>query len=147
MHFEGLRSLARLHATEIPRLLLFTAPLGYAMQDFVFTAVTATTAQVAGKSGGSADSSSSSATAFDPVSASLSETFWYNVLFWHRWDRRMKVLVERMVTVGLVTLANTSVQTFNTLEGADMLGALGWASMWAMGNVVVSCVYGWVGDV
>ena len=157
VHFDGLRSLARLHASEIPRLLLFMSPLGWAMQDFVFTAVT--TAVPTGKDGraGSApttsstimasSSSSTDMSSFDPASATLSETFWYNVFFWRRWDGRTKVLLERMVTVVAVAAVNTSAQTFNTLEGADISGAVGWAGMWAVANVVVSFVFGWVGDV
>ena len=151
VHFDGLRSLARLHASEIPRLLLFMSPLGWAMQDFVFTAVT--TATPGGKEGRSAtatsaaSSSSTDMSSFDPASATLSETFWYNVFFWRRWDSRMKVLVERMVTVVAVAAVNTSVQTYNALEGADVLGAVGWAGMWAVANVVVSFVFGWVGDI
>lgn len=157
VHFEGLRSLARLHGSEIPRLLLFMSPLGWAMQDFVFTAVTTAGAGPAststgkdgsgGKESRAASSSTTDASPFDPVTASLSETIWYNLLFWRRWDSRTKVLVERMITVVTVAAVSTSVQTFNTLEGSDMFGAIGWAGLWAVANIMVAFVFGWVGDV
>ena len=133
------------------------SPLGWAMQDFVFTAVTtagvgsASTSTGKDGSGGkesrAASFSTTDMSSFDPATASLSETIWYNVLFWRRWDSRTKVLVERMVTVVAVSTVNISVQTFNTLEGADVFGAVGWAGLWAVANVVVAIVFGWVGDV
>ncbi|KAJ9637282.1 hypothetical protein H2199_007569 [Coniosporium tulheliwenetii] len=86
---------------------------------------------------------------FNPATASLAETLAWNFGFGahSKHSKRARVLALRTaVLVGFVGL-NTWVQTYGSLEGADAMGAAGYAALWAMAGLATGGVFGWVGDV
>ncbi len=86
-------------------------------------------------------------TAFNPATASLGETFWYNFDLLKRFSPRMKALVVRTGTLCVVVGGNTVVQLAGTVEGVEWLGAVEYAAVWVVGAALVGGVLGVVGAV
>lgn len=79
---------------------------------------------------------------FNPETATLGETFAYNLGYGESgWSRRAQVIAKRTLVLVACTFANTFVRVFGTVEGADVVGALGYAGIWAGANVVVGIAY------
>ena len=154
VHFDGLKSLAAAYEVELPRLLLTMLPAGWAAREFLFTPAMGGVNASDGDDGDE-DLLGLSATgvvpfltkAFDPVTATLSETARHNLRFWAGWDERTRTLIQRTATLALFVGANVFVQTYGTLEGAGPWGALGWAAVWSFAAVVTGFAFAWVGDV
>lgn len=107
-----------------------TLLFGLACKTFIFTpAAAASAAPVRG---------------FDPATASLRETLWYNV--WG-FSERAKVVVKRTAVVVLLSTVNTSLQTLVTVKGVQARGALAYAGVWAVAAGVAGVVLGVVGAV
>ena len=94
--------------------------------------------------GAKKDSEDAKIEAFDPETATLGETVWFNV--WG-YSKRTRTLVLRTATVVVVGGFHTWLQTYVTVEGAEGYGAAGWASVWALAATVTGVVFLWVGDV
>ena len=109
-------------------------PVGYAAREFIFSPSTA--AQVS--------ASTTKAPAFNPVTATLGETFLHNV-----WDynKHTKVILQRTATLVAVVFGNTCLQGTLTVAGIDPIGAAGWAGIWATAGLLTGAVFWWVGDV
>ena len=82
--------------------------------------------------------------AFNPATATFSETFWYNV--WG-YNSRKKVVIKRTATLMLVTGVNTFVQTFVTIEGVEATGAVIYSGVWVAAALITGLTLGVVGDV
>jgi len=65
--------------------------------------------------------------AFDPQTATLSETLWYNL--WG-FTEKTKVVVKRTAALALISGINTFVQTFGTIEGVEAKGAIAYSGVW-----------------
>lgn len=79
---------------------------------------------------------------FDAAVATLPDTVKYN--FW-RFDRRTRTLIVQTFILNAFVFANT-VQRSMTLDGTEIMGAAGYASMWVAANSLIALWYGWVGD-
>ncbi|KAA6407937.1 MAG: hypothetical protein FRX48_08288 [Lasallia pustulata] len=112
LHFDGLRDISAAHGAALPYLLAASLPLGYAAREFLFTPAT----------GARRDLAELKATAFNPETASLAETLWYN--FWG-FSKRTRTLVVRTATLVAVVGVHTWVQVFVTVEGTEAYGAAG----------------------
>ena len=141
-HFSNIRSFERAHeyGRSLPLLLVSLLPVGVATKTFIFT-----------PSLGDAEPSigpkalSEGYKHFDPASATLGETVWYNV--WGGLSRRSKVVASRTSILALLTAVHTVLQTVLTVEGADPAGALGWAGVWVAASVATGTMFWWVGGV
>ncbi|KAK5149078.1 hypothetical protein BJ546DRAFT_1063646 [Cryomyces antarcticus] len=133
VHFDGLRSLARVHDATVTTLLLPFLPLGWAASHFLFSA-----------SAGASHKNLRDIRreAFNPATATLGETVAHN-LWGH--SKRSKVLINRTVTLVLFSAANIWFRTFVTVEGTDAPGAAGWASVWAVAATLTGVAYEWLG--
>ena len=79
---------------------------------------------------------------FDPATASLPATLRHNVWFF---SKRTRTLVRQTVVLSTFLLLNTVQRTF-TLEGAELVGGFGYASVWVLATVICAGWWSWVGD-
>lgn len=134
LHFDGLRDLSAAHSAALPYLIASSFPIGYAAREFIFTPAT----------GARPDLADIRAKAFNPETASLLETLWYNV--WG-FSKRTRTIIQRTATLVAVVGAHTWLQVFVTIEGAEMYGAAGWAGIWAAAAALTGAAYWWVANV
>ena len=81
---------------------------------------------------------------FNPTTATLGETVVYNL--WG-YSHRTRTLIKRTATLVVVGGAHTVLQTYGSLEGAELLGAVGWSSVWGLAAALTGAAFVWVGDV
>lgn len=129
VYYEGLPSLVPAYEasyqTVIPVMILF----GLAARTFIFTPFAAT-----GKS--AADRSIDS---FDPSTASLAHTFWYNVC---GFTSKTKVVAYRTLVAAAVTGMNTFLQTSMTIAGVEQTGSLEYAAVWSAAAALTGLALG-----
>ncbi|KAI9852665.1 MAG: hypothetical protein M1838_006122 [Thelocarpon superellum] len=128
VHFDGIRDISAAHAPAFPLLVATCLPIGYAAQEFLFTAATGETGKVA----------------FNPTTATFGETVYYNL--WG-YSARTKAVILRTATLVFVTGVNTWVQTFVTVQGVENNGAIGYATLWSTAAAVTGLAFIWVGNV
>ncbi|KAG4432594.1 hypothetical protein IFR05_011919 [Cadophora sp. M221] len=133
-YFDGIRSIAAAHPNSLVTIFPTTFILGLAAKSFIFTP-TVTAAPTA---------EDAKYAAFHPETATLGETFWYNV--WG-FSSRQKVMIKRTATLMLVTGVNTFVQTFVTIEGVEATGAVVYSGVWVAAAMITGITLGVVGDV
>jgi hypothetical protein len=133
-YFSNITSIAAAHSATPITLLPLTLVLGLATKTFIFTPAAAATPSRA----------EAKAAAFDPVTATLAETFWYNV--WG-YSARTKVVIKRTLAVVVVSGVNTFVQTFVTVRGVEATGALVYSGVWAVAAGITGAMLGVVGAV
>ena len=134
IHFDGLKDISAAHSAALPYLMMSFLPVGYAAREFLFT-------PTIGAKRGLGDIKGS---AFNPETASLSETVYYNI--WG-YSKRTKSLIQRTGTLVAIGSFNTWLQTYVTIEGAEGYGAAGWASVWALAATITGAAFWWIGDV
>ncbi|QSZ30576.1 hypothetical protein DSL72_000132 [Monilinia vaccinii-corymbosi] len=131
-YFEGIPSIAAVHSATPTSLLPTTLLLGLATRSFIFTPATAT------------EPSDSKGPRFNPETATLEETIWYNL--WG-WSKKTKVIIKRTATSMIVTGINTFVQTYFTVEGVEARGAVAYTGAWVVAAGICGGVLGFVGAV
>lgn len=134
VHFEGLRDLSGAYEAALPGVTIGFLISGYAAQSFLFMPAL----------GAKPDVHDMQMEDFDPETATLGETVWYNV--WG-YSKRSRTLIKRTATLVLVSAMQTGLRTIITVEGVELVGAAGWAAMWATAAILVGCSFWWVGDV
>ena len=134
IHFDGLRDISAAHSQNFPWLILSFLPTGFAAKVFLFTPATAA----------KADKYDKKTAAFDPKTATLGETVVYNL--WG-YSHRARILVTRTAVLIAVGGAHTIIQTYGSLEGAELLGAAGWYGVWGLAATLTGAAFLWVTDV
>ena len=109
-------------------------PVGIATKTFLFTPSTASKRDVQDERN----------ELFDPQTATLKETLWYNVWGFSHVER---VFISRTGTLVAVTFLYSWLQVYASVEGAESVGAAGWAVVWATAAWLTGLAYSWVGDV
>lgn len=132
-HFDGIRDVSALHNRNFPWLVGSFLPLGFAAKIFLFTPATAS----------KPDNHDKEIAKFNPETATLGETVWYNI--WG-FSKRTRALIKRTATLVAVAGLHTALQTY-TIEGAEGLGAIGWSSVWALAATLTGLAFWWVADV
>jgi len=111
-HFSNITSIVAAHTsspiTLLPKALVF----GIAAKTFIFTPATTLDTQ---------------SPPFNPVKATLAETFWYNV--WG-YSEATRMVLRRTAALAVITGGNTFLQTLVALDGVEFLGALGYSAVW-----------------
>ncbi|KAI0128851.1 hypothetical protein BJ170DRAFT_348835 [Xylariales sp. AK1849] len=130
VYFANIPSILAAHEATYINLLPVTLTLGFAATSFIFAPAEA--------------EQDEKPRDFDPVSASLKETVSWNL--WG-WSKRTKTTMKRTATLMLVTGVNTTLQTAFTIEGAELGGAMAWASVWVVAAAVTGLGLGVVGSV
>ncbi|KAL9603244.1 MAG: hypothetical protein Q9219_001265 [cf. Caloplaca sp. 3 TL-2023] len=134
LHFEGLKDLSGAHEAALPFITAGFILSGYAAQSFLFMPAL----------GAQPDVHDMHMAEFDPETATLGQTIWYNV--WG-YSKRSRTLIKRTATLALASAMQTGLRTYITVEGVELAGAAGWAAMWAAAAVLIGGVFWWVGDV
>ena len=134
IHFYGLKSIKAVHVADFPQLFLACSVIGYAAAGFLFTPAL----------GAKPDEYDIEIAKFNPETATLSETIWYNV--WG-YSKRSRTLIKRTTTLALASAVHTGMRIYIGIEGADLAGAIGWGSIWAVASTLTGAVFWWVGDV
>ncbi|KAL8653154.1 MAG: hypothetical protein Q9210_002275 [Variospora velana] len=134
VHFDGLRDLSGAHEAALPFVTLGFTLSGYAAQSFLFMPAL----------GAKPDVHDMQMAEFNPETASLGQTVWYNV--WG-YSKRSRTLIKRTATLAFASAMQTGLRTYITVEGVELAGAAGWAAMWATAAILVGGVFWWVGDV
>lgn len=129
VYYDSLPSIQAAHESTYINLLPVTLALGFAATNFIFTPAEAEPVEQPKD--------------FDPVNASLKETVSWNV--WG-WSKRTKTVVKRTTILMLVTGISTTLQTALTVAGAEIWGALAWASPWVVAAAVTGVGLGAVGS-
>lgn len=152
-HFDNMTTMSA-HDSSIFELVQLFAFTGFAAMTFLFRptiAAAGTPALREAKSHtrtssgrpGSAAGSRRASKKFNPETATLGETFAYNLGYGETgFTHRAVVLAKRTSIVTGCVFANTVVRVFGTVEGTDLGGATGYAGLWAGANVLVAVAYG-----
>lgn len=79
---------------------------------------------------------------FDPQTAGFLEHLYENVWGWYSAGER--ALMVRTAVLVTMLLANSVVRVWSGVQGATLVGALGWAATWAVGVGGVAGGFAWV---
>lgn len=131
-YFSEIKTVAAAHSATPFTLFPLTLLLGVAARSFIFTPAAASAPSIV----------DAKLATFNPASATLAETFWYNV--WG-FDTRTKVVIKRTLTLMLIVSTNTFVQTFFTVEGVEAVGAVAYSGVWTLAAGITGAVLGLVG--
>lgn len=143
IHFDGLRSLERAHNTGILLLLALFGPLGYAAAQFIFVPAVGSP----GNPGITDPTLKPGVVPFNPETATLGQTLAWNLgLGEHGFTRRGEILFKRTATLAASSFISTFFRAYVIVEGTELLGALGWASVWGIAAALVGVAYAWVGN-
>ncbi|CZT18622.1 uncharacterized protein RCC_04466 [Ramularia collo-cygni] len=143
VHFDGLRSLERAHNTGILLLLALFGPLGYAATQFIFVPAIGSP----GNPGITDPALKPGKVAFDPQTATIGQTVAWNLgLGESGLTHRGEILLKRTATLAASSFISNFVRSYVIIEGTELLGALGWASVWGSAAALVGLAYAWVGN-
>lgn len=81
--------------------------------------------------------------AFDTTESGFLEHVYHNAWGWY--TNRQKALIGRTVLVAAMAFVESVIQTWGTIEGVELYGAMGYACMWVVGILLVGAVFDWVG--
>lgn len=131
LHFDEVRSLDAAHNATLPILVIACLPIGYAAKNLLFKPSIAASRAVVHP--------------FVPAEATFFETLEWNLGLGKHSDRT-SILTSRTGLLVGVSVLNTVVRVFGTVEGTDLLGALGWAGLWGAAALGVGVGFAWVGE-
>lgn len=140
-HFESIPTLERLHASTIPALLQLFAGNGVAAMLFMFRPAMAASGPpktVTRRRSGSKK--------FKAETATLAETLTYNIWGEAGPSHRGEVLAKRAGVLMLMTMVNTFIRVFGTVDGTDVVGSLGYAALWTSAQGIVAVGYSILGQ-
>ena len=63
------------------------------------------------------------------------------------WGVREDLLVKRTIIQVFLTLGAASAKIYGTIEGAELYGALGWGSVFAVAGTMTGLGFAWAADV
>lgn len=139
-HFDGVRSLEKVHGSALLNLLGLFIPLGWAASQFIFVPALASS----GAPGLTAEDASSRK--FDPATASLAQTIANNFRFSGHFTPKAKIIAKRTATLAACSGINTFVRSYFTIEGTEFFGALGWSFLWAVAAASTGVAFAFVGN-
>lgn len=134
VHFDGLRTLTPVYNTQLLPLVALMLPVGYAARAFLLTP----------SLGAQTNLGDITSEPFNPATASLKDTVKHNV--WG-WSKKTRVLLTRSAVLIVMLALNTLSGIFGTIEGSDLQGSLGYATIWLAGGLLSAVAFGVVGDV
>jgi hypothetical protein len=141
-HFDHLRTLHQDRGENLMLQVLLAAPAGLATTRFLFVPAVAASNKLLR----SLDAIAAPAK-FDTENANLVQTIAYNLGFGPEgFSARTQVLTKRTAVLVLSSFVNTFIRVFGTIEGTELLGALGWSGLWAAAGVLTGIAYGWVAE-
>ncbi|KAH8595559.1 hypothetical protein B0O99DRAFT_622140 [Bisporella sp. PMI_857] len=131
-YFPNITSIEAAHVSSPIVLVQRSSLLGLAAKEFIFTPAIATAPSNAQKA------------VFDPKTATLSETLWYNI--WG-YSERTKVVIKRTLVLVVITGGNTFLETYLSLEGTELPGAVVYSAVWVVASALTGTTLGFVSAV
>lgn len=132
LYFSGLPTLEPAYSASYAAVLPVTLAFGAAASVLIFAPFATT-----GKA-----KEDDKLNEFDPVSASLGETVWWNT--WG-YTAKTKVIIRRTVMAAFVTGVNTYLASTMTIYGIEPAGAAAYASVWVFAALCTGVGLGLVG--
>jgi len=141
-HFDNLRSVGDARDSNFLIQIATSIPAGVATTIFLFIPAVSASNKLL-----KALDPITKHASFDSESAGLVETIAYNLGLGSKgFSARARVLIKRTSVLAVSSFLNTFVRVFATIEGAELVGALGWSSLWAVASVLTGLAFGWVAD-
>jgi hypothetical protein len=131
--FSNIPTITAAHSATPISLFPITILLGLAAESFIFAPALAAVPSLA----------DAKKAPFNLGTATLGETFWYNV--WG-YSTETKVTIQRTVTLMLVSGINTFLRTL-TIEGVEARGAIGYSAVWVVASGLAGTALGIVGAI
>ena len=63
---------------------------------------------------------------------------------WISLRAKSKVLLTRTVVLATVTMLNTMIQVWGTINGVELEGAVEWAAIWTGATLLIGSAFGWI---
>ena len=143
LHFDGVRSLEKAHSTAILLMVGLFAPLGYASTQFIFVPAIGSH----GNPGLTDREVAPNARPFDSTTDGLGRNALNTIgLADVVFTGRAEILVKRTAILAACSFLNTFVRTYFTIEGTEVVGALGWSAVWAAAAGLTGLAFAWVGN-
>jgi hypothetical protein len=141
-HFDNLRTLHHEREENLMLQVLLAVPAGLATARFLFVPTIAASNKLLRALDPVATPSK-----FDTENANLAQTVAYNLGFGSDgFSARTQVLAKRTSVLVLSSFLNTFARVFVTIEGTELVGALGWSGLWATAGLLTGIAYGWVAE-
>jgi hypothetical protein len=141
-HFDNLRTIHQGREENLMLQVLLAAPAGLATTRFLFVPTVAASNKLL-----RALDAIAAPAKFDSENASLGQTLAYNLGFGPEgFSARTQVLTKRTAVLVFSSFVNTFIRVFATIEGTELVGALGWSSLWAAAGLLTGVAYGWVAE-
>jgi hypothetical protein len=141
-HFDNLRTLHHGREDNLLLQVLLAAPAGLATTRFLFVPAVAASNKLL-----RALDAIAAPPKFDTENANLAQTLAYNLGFGpDGFTARTQVLTKRTSVLILSSFVNTFIRVFATIQGTEIMGALGWSGLWAGAGLLTGIAYGWVAE-
>lgn len=66
---------------------------------------------------------------------------------WGALTMKRRVLIQRTLTLAIMTTLVTTVQLAGTVQGVDVQGASAWGAIWSVATLITGLVFGWIESV
>jgi hypothetical protein len=57
---------------------------------------------------------------------------------------KSKILASRTIILATMTLLNTIISGSGSIKGIDLIGSIGWGSLWAVAALAVGTTFAWI---
>ncbi|EEA27491.1 hypothetical protein TMatcc_004211 [Talaromyces marneffei ATCC 18224] len=131
-YFDGISDISLVHAgpAAFPQVLTQLLVIGYAAYDFLF-------ASSAGWSAKSDSKEKPEAEGEYLITSLCNRT-------WGKLSPKGKILASRSLVLATVTLLNTIIAGTGSIKGIELMGSVGWGSLWAVASLTVSSLFAWI---
>lgn len=132
LHFGGLSDIRLVHSGPQGLPYVFSSLLlgGYAAYDFLFVS-------------SAGWSSKGSSPARSTQEGEYLITSLYNRT-WAKLSAKAKILASRTFILATVTLLNTIIAGSGSIKDVDLIGSLGWGSLWAAATLTIGTIFAWI---
>ena len=132
-YFDGIRDISLVHSgpAGFPKVLTQIFLVGYAAYDFLF-------ASSAGWSAKPDSSTEQPVREGEYLITSLYKRTWSTL------SPKGKILASRSLILATITLLNTVIAGTGSIRGIELMGSVGWGSLWAVASLIVSSFFAWI---
>ncbi|EED19948.1 conserved hypothetical protein [Talaromyces stipitatus ATCC 10500] len=132
LYFDEIRDIRLVHAgaAGFPSVLVSLLPAGYAAYDLLFASSAGWSAKP--------DSTKMAVPEGEYLITSLYNRTWGKI------SPKGKILASRSLILATMTLLNTIIAGTGSIKGVELMGSVGWGSLWAGASLVVSSLFAWV---
>ncbi|GAM39264.1 hypothetical protein TCE0_034f10666 [Talaromyces pinophilus] len=131
-YFDGISDISLVHSgpAGFPKVLTQLLLIGYAAYDFLFASSAGWSAKP--------DSTEKPAPEGEYLITSLYKRTWGKL------SPKGKILANRSLILATITLLNTIIAGTGSIKGIELMGSVGWGSLWAVASLIVSSLFAWI---